>query len=67
MSKYNDFVKNYESYDKFILFLLSLKDEDNTPYSVDRVAKLCEVSRQTIYNAIARNQETYDNLIAKDV
>lgn len=64
MNNYLDFLKNHETFDKFILFMLSLKDDTGKAlYNVEAVAKHCQVTRQSVYNIIARNQAVYDQLI----
>lgn len=50
MANYIDYLKKYEHYDKFILYLLALG------MSVDEVAKNAQVTRQTVYNVIERNR-----------
>lgn len=68
MSKYNDFLKNHETYDKFILFLLSLdKGEYAGQFKPDKVAKMCEVTRQTVYNVMERNKAVYEEFIKPEV
>lgn len=47
---YVDFLKKEETFDKYVLLLLSLG------MSVEEVSKKLKITRQTIYNVIKRNQ-----------
>lgn len=58
MDDYLDFLKSYDGIDKYILFSLWLCD-----WSIADIAAALSVTRQTIYNVIARNQEIYDKYI----
>lgn len=49
--KFVEWLKKYDNFDRYILFLLSLD------LTVIQVANLCEVTTQHVYNVIGRNKD----------
>jgi len=48
---YIEYCKEYENYDKFVLYLLALG------YNVSDTARMAEVSRKHVYEVIERNKK----------
>jgi len=59
-NKYLKLLKNPENMDSYILLLLSLG------YNPVDVSRALEVTRQTVYSCIKRNQKIYDEYIKDD-
>lgn len=55
---YLEFLKNYDGLDKYVLFGLWLTD-----LGVGDLADKLGITRQTVYNAVKRNQAVYDKYI----
>lgn len=53
---YVDYLKRYESFDKYILFLHELNIEPA------EIARMVKMTRQHVYNVIERNKEMIEHL-----
>lgn len=60
MNKYVAYLKKQESFsmDKYVLLLLSLPNA-----TILGVAEALEVTRQTVYDAVKRNQDLFDSVV----
>jgi predicted DNA-binding protein YlxM (UPF0122 family) len=54
---YIEFLKKYDNYDKYILYLLA------QGFDVAQTAEKAEVARQTVYTAINRNKDLVKSYI----
>lgn len=52
-----EYLKKEESFDKYLLFLMALKNEERKPlFSKADIIRLTGVSKQGLYNVISRNR-----------